>query len=148
MTRDVHTLPIGLDIPALAPQEGEVNADVAKAEEDAADMFVAKPEEQSVNEVDYVPSDVHAVPMGLNNLASVNPEEEVNTVVINMDSDAPIMTTQTDNVNNNVVGAATDITAITIAELECPHANCQFVTGAVQDCVQYGMEMYAAKYAE
>ena len=33
-----------------------------------------------------------------------------------------------DEVNNDVVGAATDITATTIAEVECPYANCQYVT--------------------
>ena len=73
---------------------------------------------------------------------------EVNVAVVHMDSDAPTMTTQTDKVNNDVVGADTDITATTIAELECPYANCQYVTGVGKDCVEYGMEMYAAKYMQ
>ena len=95
-----------------------------------------------------MPSDDPILPMGLDVTASATPEEEVNAAVIHMDCDAPIMTTQMDKVNNDVVGAATDITATTIAELECPYANCQYVTGAGQDCVQYGMEIYAAAYMQ
>ena len=111
-------------------------------------MFVARPEEQYVTEPNNMPSDVTIVPMGLDSPATVAPEEEVNTAVVNVDSDASTVTTQTDKVNNDDVGAATDINATTIAELECPYANCKYVTGAGQDCVQYGMEMYAAAYMQ
>ena len=65
-----------------------------------------------------------------------------------MDSDAPTMTTQKDKVNDSFVGENTDITATTVAELECPYANCHYVTGAGKDCVEYGMEMYAAAYMQ
>ena len=93
-------------------------------------------------------SDVPILPLALDVPAPATPEEEVNAEVVDMDCDAPNITTQTDKVSNDVVGANTDITATTIAELECPYANCQYVTGAGKDCVEYGMEMYADKYMQ
>ena len=70
------------------------------------------------------------------------------SVIANTCSDAPTVTKQKDEVNDSFVGDNTDITATTIAELECPYANCQYIMGAGHDCVQYGMEMYAAKYMQ
>ena len=109
---------------------------------------MAKPDEQIINEDDHVTRDVPTPPMGLDIPAPATPEEEVNAEVVHMDSDAPTMTTQTDKVNNDVVGADTDITATTIAELECLYANCPYVTAVGKDCVEYGMEMYAAAYMQ
>ena len=93
-------------------------------------------------------SDVNIVPRGMYSPATIAPEEKVNTEVVNVGSSAFTMTTQTTKVNNDDVGAATAINATTIAELECPYDNCKYVTGAGQDCVQYGMEMYAAEYMQ
>ena len=128
MSRDIPTPPVGLDIPMLAHPEGGVDADVPKVQEDVSDVLVAKPEEQNVHEDNYMPSDDPILLMGLDVTASATPEEEVNAAVTNMDCDAPITTTQMDKVNNDVAGADTDINATTFADLECPYANCQYVT--------------------
>ena len=125
----------------------DTSADDPKVQEDASDVPVAKPAEQTINEDDHITGDVPTLPTGLDIPTLALQEGEVNAEVVNTDSDAPSMTTQMDEVTN-FVGAETDITATTIAELKCPYANCQYVTGVGQDCVQYGMEMYAAKYMQ
>ena len=119
-----------------------------KVKEDVSDVPVAKPAEQTINEDDHITGDVPTLPTGLDIPTLALQEGEVNAEVVNTDSDAPSMTTKMDEVSNDFVGAETDITATTIAELKCPYANCQYVTGVGQDCVQYGMEMYAAKYMQ
>ena len=73
---------------------------------------------------------------------------EVNAEIVHVDSDAPTMTKQKDEVNDSFVGDNTDITDTTIAELECPYANCHYVTRVGKDCVKCGMEMYAATYMQ
>ena len=130
VTGTVPTIPMRLDSSVLAPPEGDANAEVLEEKGDASDVFVARPDGRSVPEADTVP---------------VVLEEEVDTTVVNVDSDASNVTTPADTVNDDEVSAVSDNTASTIAELECQYDNCKYVTRVGQDCVQYGLDLYAAK---
>ena len=75
VTSDAITPPIRMDTLPIAPQEGEVTADVVNQEENVSDMSVARPEEQSINEADKLPGYVPMVPIGLEDPTSVTPAE-------------------------------------------------------------------------
>ena len=167
MPSDVTIVPMGLNIPGTVAPGEEVNTAVVNMDCNAPITTMTTGLRCTIGACVYntdsqVPKDtdfpikvqllqIHAV--SVHNVGTVGQDYaqhgvEFNAEVVHVDSDASTMTKQKDEVNNSFVDAATDITATTIAELECPYANCQYVTGAGQDCVQYGMEMYAAAYMQ
>ena len=135
-------------------------ADALYVKESVSDAALENPDGQEIYEYDQMSGAVLPIPVKLDNsvlahqegevntevdTVPVAREEEVHTAIVNVDSDASNVATQVDTANNDAVDAVNDNNATTIAELECPYDNCKYVTGVGQDCVQYGMDMYAAK---
>ena len=112
----------------MAPQEGEVTADVLSQEEDASYMSVARPEEQNIDEADKLPGYIPMVSLGLEAPNSVPPEEEDDTEVsVGLLNPAPV--TLEVGVNTKVINMDCNYSTKTMAEgLACSVANCRFVT--------------------
>ena len=112
-------------------------------------MFVARPEEQSIDEADNMPSYVPMVSIGLNNSTSVTPEEEGNTAVVDMDYDAPIEIMETGlRCKYCVYDTASQVPADTdiyhMVQLLQIHADVVHGVGVVnQDYDQHGVEVNA-----
>ena len=158
VTRDVITPPTGMNTLPTAPQEGEVDADVLNAEEDASDMFVDSPEEQNINEADklpgYVPmvsiglEDPNSVPSrkedgtevskGLNNPASITPEEGLACPVTNCGFVTPLKVP--DNVEKEY---KMRLMQLQMQELKIHVVDVHGIEVDGQDCVQQGMGVNA-----
>ena len=99
MPRDVTIVPLGLDNPATVPQEGEDDTAVVKMDCDAP---------------------IKAMTTGLRCVVGqdcVQRDMVVNAEIVHVDSDAPTMTRQMDQLHKGFVDENADDTAATVAEL-------------------------------